>query len=280
MLTNYKKTAIGIFYCYLILWGSFLVAASLSGATYYPTFCQQAADNDETFAHFKRSPTYQGIVETVSRESGGEYLYVILRKEPSLVTLFDKFRENDAVGDPVIYNYGRFGWFSPTNLRYIKTACDLKQQFRDLSQMHIVEIGGGYGGLCKILNDLKGFATYTIIDLPECNALARKYLSLMGVKNVHFVDNKNLSNLGSYDLVISNYAFSEIDREEQQGYIDYVIKCTPNGYMTMNFISQHLRSIPLEELLQILYQNKKQGSVVKEYPLTHPDNRILTWKSI
>ncbi len=273
MLTFSKsKLLIALLYCLPI------EGRSLIEETPYPAFCQQAADHEAAFAHFKREAIYQAVSETVKYQTGAEYLDLILLKDPNFASLFDKFRENDSIGDPITYNYGNYGWFSPTTLRYIKIACELKQKFGDLSQMHIVEIGGGYGGLCKILHDLGGFASYTIIDLPECNALAKKHLALLGIENVHFIDNNNLAQAQPYDLVISNYIFSQFDRMGQQAFIERVIKDTPNGYLTMNFISQHLQSLSIEEMIRVLYQNKKTGVVEKEHPNTHADNVLITWK--
>ncbi len=280
MLKKYKTKAMCIlYYCLCNLSWSNAECVSLSGITPYPQFCMQAASNQHVFFEFKRAPIYQCIVETVTNQQGQEYLDVIINKYPDTVPLLDKLRENDLIGNPITHNYGNYGSFSATNLRYIKTACDLKHLFPDISQMHIVEIGGGFGGLCKVLSQMGGFASYTIIDLPEANALAEKYLSTLGVDNVHFIDNTDLSQIGAYDLVISNYAFSEIDRGEQQSYLDSVIKCTPNGYMIMNFISQHLGSISMEEFVRILYENKKIGKVEREHPSTNPYNLMVTWQA-
>ena len=198
---------------YLVaMWNFSIEAISITEHTRYPAFCQQAVMDDGIFARFKRCPDYRQILEHVGDATGRDYLDFILQRDPKIVTLFDKFRENDAIGEPIIFDYGKYGWFSPTTLRYIKVACDLTQEFGDLSKMHIVEIGGGYGGQCKIIADLTGFASYTIIDIPEAIALTKKYLSLLGVRNVNFITNNNLSQVGSYDLIVSNYAFSEIDR--------------------------------------------------------------------
>ena len=252
-----------------------LQAASVSEGTNYPAFCQQAAMDDEIFAHFKRHPSYQGILEHVGYGLGYQYLKCVLKNDPKSVSLFALFRENDSLGDPITYEYGYFGRFSPTTLRYMKVASDLKRLFGDLSQMDIVEIGGGYGGQCKILADFTSFKSYTLIDLPEAIALTRKYLALLGVKNVHFITNANLSQVQSYDLVISNYAFSEIDRFEQQGYLDRVIQLTPNGYMTMNFISH---GISIEDLVQMLRLSHREEKIEEERPVSDPKNLIVSWK--
>jgi hypothetical protein len=255
-------------------------AESISkGIVSYPHFCQLAADNEEVFNDFKRNPIYQKILEHVPYDLGLLYLNIIVNEYPELLIHFDRFRQNDLLGNPLTFDYENVGYFSPTTLRYIKIAGDLKKKFGDLSKMHIVEIGGGYGGQCKILAELGGFASYTIIDLPECNALSKKYLDRLGVQNVSFINNDRLSEALTYDLVISNFAFSEIDLTEQKKYIKYVITSTPNGYMTMNFISHHfnLQSLSVEELVGMLLQGGRKGKVEAEQPSTHPDNLLLTW---
>lgn len=254
---------------------------SISQNCPYAKFCKLAASDDEIFQTFKRHSSYQEVLEHVSYEVGLQYLDIIVNEYPELINHFDKFRKNDSLGNPNIYHYGKYGWFSPTTLRYIKTAGDLKKRFGKLSNLHIVEIGGGYGGLCKIISDLDGFASYTIIDLPESNQLARKYLGKSDIRNLFFIDNHQLSKTRSYNLVISNYAFSEIDQVEQAEYIKHVIKPTPNGYMTMNFTSPHynLTSMPIQELTSMLQEKGRIVKLEKERPLTAPDNLLLTWEN-
>jgi hypothetical protein len=252
---------------------------SITNNGIYPHFCQLASDNNDIFKDFKRNPLYQQVLEHVSYEEGLLYLDIITKEHPELLSKMDAFRQNDIFGNPFTYDYGSIGYFSPTTLRYIKVAGDLTDRFGDLSKMHIVEIGGSYGGQCKIIAELTGFASYTLIDLPECNALSKKYLSELGVKNVYFIDNDQISQAMPYDLVISNYAFSEIDQVEQKNYIKYIINRAPNGYMIMNFISSsfNLKSVSMEKLVRRLYMNGRNGKVEAERPCTHPKNLLLTW---
>ena len=271
---------------FIIFLGLFLLpdleGKSLTENSSYSEFCQLAAEDEEIFANFKRSPIYNGVMEHVSYELGLEYLGFIHREYPELISDFDKFRENDLIGNPITYEYGDNGCFSPTTLRYMKVAGDLKNLYGDLTNLHIVEIGGGYGGQCKILNDLGGFASYTIIDLPQCNALSQKYLTQHNVPNVIFINNDQLSQVGAYDLVISNFSFSEIDKTEQYRYIDTIIRGTPNGYMTMNFISHffNVQSLSTEELIAIFLSNGHKGRIESEKPVSDPNNLLITWQKI
>lgn len=258
--------------------------SAISAESRYEQLCQSASENEKDFAHFRRHPDYAAAVENVSAGHGSEYLNVILRNYHDLEAYCERFLEADAYGDPVVHQYGGAWKFSPTTLRSIKIAADLRREFKDLSSMHIVEIGGGCGGLCKILSDLVGFASYTLIDLPACNVLSRKYLERLGIQNVHFADATNLSELDEYDLVISSYAFSEFDRATQLLYVEKVIKPTPRGYIVGKFTSSGPR-FTVDELMGVLYTCNRKGIIEAENPMTRPDrstqdpeNMLIAWK--
>lgn len=277
-MKNLHALGVALFFCLFGIYPE-IYSRSVSEDSPYPLICQQAADNDETFANFKRHPHYRAILEHVTYEEGLEYLLVIREEYPEMLNHLDRFRENDLLGNPYVYNYGSFGSFSPTTLRYIKVAGDLNKRFGDqLSRMHIVEIGGGYGGQCKILSDLCGFASYTIIDLPSASALSKKYLDRLGVKNVYFLNNAELQLNKPYDLVISNYAFSELEGNEQVDYLDEIISATPYGYMTMNYMEPFNQRFTNEELISIFCSYKRQGKFTPEKPITAGPNQIFTWE--
>ena len=269
-----------IFICFSLLFFSSLCGTSITERTAYPAFCQSAALNEKIFRSFKRNAIYREVLEHVPYKSGLEYLNIIIKEYPDLLPYFDKFRENDRLGSPVTYSYGGYGVFSPTTLRYIKTAGDIRKKMGDVSQLHIVEIGGGYGGQCVIFSAL-GFASYTLIDLPEAIALSKKYLGRLGIQNVFFMDSTQVNDLNTYDLVISNYAFSAIDKSEQIDYFEKIIKNTPKGYLLLNFISHHfnLDSLSLDEIVSMLYHAGRSGKAEKEKPNTHADNMLVTWRA-
>jgi len=117
-----------------------------------------------------------------------------------------------------------------------------------------------------------------MFDLPEANLLIEKYL-----KNFSILAKYETSTLDSFneesdfDLVISNYAFSEIGRNEQIKYINRVLSKSKRGYLTMNsgkknseFKHNHLLLDELEDLLP-------KFKVLEEKPLIWEDNYIIVW---
>ena len=218
-----------------------------------------------------------GRLQKISMKSRKKYLEAIVQEFPEFVDYFDRFRENDALGDPITFDYQEFGRFSPTTLRYIKYACDIKKTFGSLKDKQIVEIGGGYGGFCKILFEALGFASYTIIDYPQCLPLIEKYLLQLDGPPVCYLTKEHLSKINSPDLVISHFGFSEMDSADQMLFLEQLINKSSHGYLTMNFISSRLNSLPIEKIVRFLLDHSKQGTVVKELPNTHPDNVVVSW---
>ena len=185
---------------------------SVTDDSRYPQYCQNAADNTSLFAQFKNNPIYSGVMETVSYEQGKEYLEAIRKQSPELFDHLEAFKANDTLGNPPKFYYDGVGEISPTTLRYIKIASDIKRLFGSLDQCSIIEIGGGYGGQCKILADIFHFKKYTIIDLPGPLALAKRFLKELDVKNVYFLSPESVIPDQAFDLVIWDMHFRMHDK--------------------------------------------------------------------
>lgn len=272
----------------LFLFSFFAPLSSLSvlEKTEYPAFCQKAAEQDEVFATFKRAPIYRSAIEHVSYEQGIEYLKIIEKEYPELLNNKSFLLTNDVIGDPIKYFYPKMGWLSPTTLRYLKIAGDLISEFGELKDKRVVEIGGDYGVLCKILHDLGGFKSYTRIDLPEANQLVRRYLQLFKVPNTHFIDSTHLDEAQEYDLVISHFGFSQMDRHAQAQYLEKVILKTPLGFMPHNFIASMFFGFDcyhIQEIIDALIENGRMAWMENEVPSTgfvQRPNLIIKWQEM
>jgi putative sugar O-methyltransferase len=228
--------------------------SSMADETDYPAFCRQAAADDGVFASFKREEVYRAILEHVTYEDGQRYLDQALANRPDYAARLGVFRENDRLGAPHVFDYGEHGSFSPTTLRYAKVLSDLENLFGTLDGLRIAEIGGGYGGQCFVLSRVAHPASYTLIDLDEALALQQRYLSRLDVSDVEFVSPSDLRADRDYDLVISNYAYSELVRPVQRRYMRAVLKRSSRGYVTYNWMApKRLRpSYSREELLRAI----------------------------
>jgi putative sugar O-methyltransferase len=194
---------------------------------------QTAALSLVDFAQF-RSKLLDRITE-LNFTAGAQYAQSFLGMSPTYREFLPVFRRNDEVGDPTTYEYPEIGRFSAATLRHVKFLSDMEVLFGSLHGFHIVEIGGGYGGQCRLIMSRFKPATYTIIDLPEMLRLARRYLNYFDVdKAVAFRKPFQCFSQKSIDLVISNYAVSEIRRSNQDRYLRDVIKHARRGYVLYN----------------------------------------------
>jgi hypothetical protein len=206
----------------------------------YPEFCELASKNEEVFRNFRSNEIYKSVVETVRDEDGINYFEIACSRVAVVKENIKYFKTSDKTGNPSLINV-KTGFFnrkyriSPTTARYIKNLSDLILLFGDLSGLKIVEIGGGYGGLCKIISDIFEFESYTLFDLPQCLELSKKFLDLHNLNNINYLTEQSLSSIENFDLVISNYAFSELSTNLQECYFREILSVTPLGYLTCNF---------------------------------------------
>ena len=256
-----------------------ILNTSLSDNGDYPQFCLKASLDDEIFKNFKRYKVYNEILEHVGYNLGLKYYDEIKKLDESLLkdNLINEFKKNDKVGNPILFNFNEIENISGSTLRYIHVLAKLKQLFGSLDNKKICEIGVGYGGQCRILSSFFKLKSYTLIDLKPVLGLAQKYLDNYPLNTV--IEYKTMNELSydkEYDLVISNYAFSEISKEFQKIYLDKVIKKSKSGFMIMNQIAPDgFEQYSQNELLKEI----PNSQIIEEIPLTYHSNYIITWGS-
>lgn len=205
--------------------------------TYFDV-CNQIVSNENMFASFKRNKAYTRILEHVDYNLGLEYANIILNNyDKSILDLvlskLDEIKKNDAHGSPEVFSYDVFGVISPTTLRYIKVLMDILSRGLNLDGKSVAEIGGGYGGQCLVLSQFFDFESYTIFDLKPVTKLQKKYLNVNNV-DIHVKTIDTVDVPESYDFVISNYAFAELNKKFQDLYLDLVIRESNGGYFQIN----------------------------------------------
>jgi len=247
----------------------------------YPAFCHLAANDEYYFNEFKRSWAFNLVHESFTYEEGRDCLILMLSRYPKFLEKVEAFRANDLYGNPRTFKYPFVGNFSPTTLHYMKVAGDLKQIFGNLNGLTIVEIGGGYGGQCKILSDLFQFEKYILIDLPEPLELAKKYVQKHGISNVLFYTFDEIPFLKSTDLVLSNYTFTECEKKLQKKMIQNILMGSKRGYLICNFYPKKfgVSSLSKQQLLKPLKEYRFNLRELPEEPKTGKENFVLIWKN-
>tara|TARA_R100001463_G_scaffold68130_1_gene121593 strand:- start:50 stop:808 length:759 start_codon:yes stop_codon:yes gene_type:complete len=219
-----------------------------SAVTPYLSACRAAAQGSDFFKNFKSHPAYRHVLEHVSYEEGQLYLDEI---DIDYKDVLDEVKENDKLGTPIQCSYDGVGMISPTTVRYLKNTSDIVNKF-GTSFDSIVEIGGGYGGLCKVLSSFVEFEQYLLLDLEECNMLSRKYLSHFDLPTMSYQAEEIVDVDDNFDLLISNYALSECNRETQMMYIKRFVKKSDKFYLMHNNFHADNGNMSYEEFIDIM----------------------------
>lgn len=246
---------------------------SISDENNFKNICKSACEDKNIFNSFKSNPLFTQILEHTTYEQGVGYVKEIENLTKIDISLIEKFKTNDIQGNPQKYWYKEpYGNISPSTLRYIKVLNDLITLFGNLDDMSIVEIGVGYGGQSKIIQDHFKIKEYNFVDLPEVLGLTKKYLDMYDYKNLNFLDFNNLPDK-KYDLIISNYAITECSKEMQDIYLEKIIYNSNRCYITGNDIGEHFN---LKNYNKDEWGKKIPNSIfTEEKPLTHHKNYIL-----
>lgn len=246
----------------------------------YSSICQQAVDNDEMFKTFKDNPVYRSILEHVNVEQAQVYLSLISTNEYFNQIPWDKIFINDTIGSPQINNFivnNKEYNVSPSNFRYVHFGLEILKNLKQCNNNtpNIIEIGGGYGGQCYIiylLAPLYGIKikSYTILDLPSPVALANKFISTISPDinaKAYVCSNVDIT-YQSINYLVSNYAYSELDKNTRDVYAEKVLSKTAAGYLAWNTAE------PLDSFFSTVITK-----ITEEVPKTSPNNFIVTYAS-
>ena len=208
----------------------------------YLLSCKEFVENDELFNIFKSDSRYTPVLEHLTEADANLYFLEMKSKNLLNEKVIASVKENDKYGSPILFNHSELGTISPTTMRYLKNSLDIVDFFGpQMPFKKVVEIGGGYGGLCKVFNSFNKFDSYYLVDFPEVNGLSKKYLGqFKNINNkVHHIGTDSVTGIPDIDFLISNYAFSECSAEYQDLYYDSFIKNSKNFYLVYNNFTEN-----------------------------------------
>jgi hypothetical protein len=210
-------------------------------------------DDDEKFKTFRSNLHSTGILEGdlnlghdfFTRYNAVKSLYDLKTDFIKIIKDNPQLKEIDKVGGPKMINYNSkitggldIGEFSPFTLKYIWNACLLMEHHGQFPNGTIVEVGGGYGGLCVALDKLVNFEKYILIDLPDVINLAKRFLKHFPktYKKVTFLTTKDIKNilLTDIDFFIADASLAECNIDVQKIYFDRLVKNSKKGWINYN----------------------------------------------
>jgi hypothetical protein len=243
----------------------------------YSKYVSRIISKPRKLANFRRPYVYRQILEHVNWELGGLYLerFTMLGGDRSEVY---QAAVNDVIGHPRNYFYSNFGWLNPTQIRYLTVKQEMENLFDMKSIETIGEIGCGFGGQFIAITRKFKIKEYHFFDLDAVQQIIRFYISHFTFDSKIIYPDIHAVTQKSFDLVISNYAFSELPKLVQMDYINKILLNSKRGYMIMNSGDSNLTSrgqgkMSLTEIQALLPWIKTS----KEIPLTGPDNYVIYW---
>jgi hypothetical protein len=176
---------------------------------------------------------------------------------------------NDKIGNPLLYNINNI-LCSPNSLKYVYFGLLTIKHIlnKKLNNFNIIEIGGGYGGQCIILQDLLNkfninYDKYIIIDLDNVNNFQKKYIQINNMSSkCEFINYEKYKEykFNNNNFLFSSYALSEISSYARQDYYDNLLKYIINGFIVWNNITI---DFPLN------------FNIEEEKPLTSTQNKFI-----
>lgn len=239
----------------------------------YEKFCEKAGKKPRLLKNFRSNPDFGFIVENVSRERGQDYLQRIVNHKYFDESQITHVKKNDLVGNPNLERYKMpFGEISPNTLRYFLNALNIYNFTKNDSIKNVVEVGGGYGGLGRVLSCFISFCSYTIFDLQSVNKLQKSYIdNYQNIADKFSYESEPRKSLNS-DLFISNYAFSELGEELQKLYYENLILKCKKAYLILN------RGKVSREVFLNMAKDDFNIEIKKEYDLHRPNGEIYYTK--
>ena len=245
---------------------------SITHVNSYLRICEYAASDLEILNTFRRYAEYQIILDHLSRRNGDLCLSQIISDAKIVENLVSTSRL--LPGSPLCYYYQELGAISPTDIRYAKILKDLTTLFSLEGIKNVVEIGVGYGGQAAQIINFMSLDSYTFVDLPEVLQLTEKAISNIESETaLNFQSPDSLAPIKS-DLLISNYAFSELTKPIQEMYLEKIVRESRRGYMIYNHIHEKKdAAFSAFEITKMIPGSK----MLAENPLTFEGNVLIVW---
>ena len=186
---------------------------------------------------------------------------------------------------------------TPVQLRYALEASLLSEAFGSqwLSGKHVLEIGGGYGGMAVTLQTLHSIDRYSIVDLKAAGRLQQRYVGEVTERFPHLgrvavtTVPSTSDAVVSSDLLISFFAISELRRDVVDRYMHAYVAQAENDYLQLNYDDPKVSQVVNEnitkqvgllynmfEMFKLVYQ-VHPTAVMLPPPSFHDHHRIM-WK--
>lgn len=239
-----------------------------------------AAANDGVFREFKRHPVFNLVQENLSYEEGEAFLKSIAYRTPDLLPHLQKLCRYDLIGSARIYPYEGIGSFSPTTLRHVAFMGRMEEALGGLDGKDVVQIGGGYGGLCCVMKTFGSVKSYTIVDTAAALQLTQRYLNACGIEGVRLIAIEEIKEPLVADVVCSDEGFFECSKPVQDVLLEKILIHAPQGFFVGRQLPKHYGVVSYgpHEVRKKLRKNGVGATVKIDEVFLSLNSFNLSWK--
>ena len=165
---------------------------------------------------------------------GGKYFnYIVENNVDLLKNNYNSIIETDKIGNPFLFNFNHNNFSLVCSDSVVCGIFPLQKLLEYMNvdkldnNLNIIEIGCGFGVQTKMFNDIYGFKSYTNVDLKSMLDVQKIFLDYFNINNVIYDDPENMETLAvkdEYDLLISDFAYTELSPEFKLFYFNKIIK--------------------------------------------------------
>jgi putative sugar O-methyltransferase len=229
----------------------------------YISVCDEACEDENIFSSLKSLNSYNQIVGMSNVWQGEAWLEKI-KEDEEIKKYLQIFKNNDICNPPNIFFDKEIGEISPSTLRYVYNLIQIKKNLEEDKNKikNILEIGTGYGGMCYVASTYYNLEKYYLVDLPQVKNLCQKYLLKLNVKNF-CIDEPSENE--KFDLLISEYCFSEFDDDFMMELYEKYLLRSDRLFLVVNFCENEKDQKRRQQWLQKI-EEKFYVTVQDEFP--------------
>lgn len=243
---------------------------------HYLSLCKKAGVSESAYKGLRKNSLHRKVVEPFLKSNQSGYCLHIEREitSPLFYPLLAKW--DSKIKGPK-YRSALF-FLSPLTLRHGQIILELEREFGPLNRLRILQIGAGFGHLAACLSEIAGYTSYTILDLPECLDLQKKFLR--DIPNITYLTPSQLNLVGEYDLVLCTFPFTQWGSALLRETTLKKIARIPKGYITCHapWNPSSSDNYIEENLILKLAQAGQRVHCVTERGNSCPLQSILRWE--
>lgn len=231
----------------------------------YQSVVSNALSDENTFQVFKSLKEYNDVVGMCRDWQADVWIKNISENHPEVFEDLFIYAENDLYGNSTHYMDVKNRKLSAGTLRYLNTVIEIDNFFNlKNNPINVVELGVGYGGLCFVMNKYFQINSYSLLDLPNVQLFADKYLRKLNITTQTTVVPEQI------DLFVSEFCLSEFDDTDIYDFYNRYIAKAKRVYLVMN-----MNELERKDKFFKTISMDFDIVITDEYPKTHWPNYVI-----